>query len=107
MIKQNHAVDHKDVALEAPEGDLVDGDLHETSLYRFVEKLDIKHVNIVQFNIYLLHLAGVLHGDAFLGVHDWVQDANIKKTYSSALYNQCCVEISARYLNSKYHLLTK
>ena len=38
MIKQSPAVDHQDVALEVPEGDLVDWDLHETGLYRFVLK---------------------------------------------------------------------
>ena len=37
-MQQNPAVDYQDVALEAPEGDLVDLDLHETSLYRFVLK---------------------------------------------------------------------
>ena len=38
MIKQNPAVDPQDVALEVPEGDLVDLDLLEISLYRFVLK---------------------------------------------------------------------
>ena len=36
MIKKNPAVDHQDVALEVPGGDLVDLDLLENSLYRFV-----------------------------------------------------------------------
>ena len=35
MMKQNPAVDHQDVALEVPEGDLVDLDIYKTSLYRF------------------------------------------------------------------------
>ena len=38
MIKYSPAVDHQDVAHEVPEGDLVDWDLHETSLYWFVLK---------------------------------------------------------------------
>ena len=38
MIKKSPGVDHQDVALGVPEGDLVDWDLHETSLYRFVLK---------------------------------------------------------------------
>ena len=45
MIKQNPAVDHQDVALEVLEGDLVDQDLHETSLYPFVLKNNTKHVS--------------------------------------------------------------
>ena len=32
-MKQNPAVHHQDVALEVPEGDLVDLDLLENSLY--------------------------------------------------------------------------
>ena len=36
MMKQNPAVDHQDVALEVPEGDLVDSDILKTSLYGFV-----------------------------------------------------------------------
>ena len=38
MRKWNPAVDHQDVALEVHEGDLVDSDIHETNLYRFVLK---------------------------------------------------------------------
>ena len=38
MIKNSPAVDHQDVALGVPEGDLVDLDLLENSLYRFVFK---------------------------------------------------------------------
>ena len=38
MIKQNPAVHHQDVALEVPEDDLVDLDLLENRLYRFVLK---------------------------------------------------------------------
>ena len=37
-MKQNPNVNHQDVALEVTEGDLVDVDLHETDLYRFVWK---------------------------------------------------------------------
>ena len=36
MMKENPAVDHQDIALEVPGGDLVDLDLLEISLYRFV-----------------------------------------------------------------------
>ena len=35
MWKQNPAIHHQDVALEAPYGNLVDLDFLETSLYRF------------------------------------------------------------------------
>ena len=45
MIKQNPAVDHQDVALEVSQGDLVDWDLHKTSLYWFVLKKLDKKVN--------------------------------------------------------------
>ena len=38
MIKQIPGVDHQDVAFEVPDGDLVDLDLLENSLYRFVLK---------------------------------------------------------------------
>ena len=38
MLKLNPAVDHQDVVLEVPEGDLVDLDLFENSLYRSVLK---------------------------------------------------------------------
>ena len=38
MRKQIPAVGHQDVALEVPEGDLVDSDIHETSSYQFVLK---------------------------------------------------------------------
>ena len=38
MRKQIPAVGHQDVDLEVPEGDLVDSDIQETSLYRFVLK---------------------------------------------------------------------
>ena len=37
-MKQNTAVHHQDVALEVPQYDLVDLDLLENSLYRFVLK---------------------------------------------------------------------
>ena len=36
MWKQNPAVHYQDVALEVPEDDLVDSDIHETSPDRFV-----------------------------------------------------------------------
>ena len=39
MRKQIPAVGHQDVDLEVPEGDLVDSDIHETSLCRLVFKL--------------------------------------------------------------------
>ena len=35
MKKWNPAINHGDVVLEVPEGDLVDLDIHETSLYWF------------------------------------------------------------------------
>ena len=38
MLKSTPAVHHQDVALEVPEDDLVDLDIHESSLYRFVLK---------------------------------------------------------------------
>ena len=38
MIEQNPAVHRQDVSLEVPGGDLVDLDLHNTSLYWFVLK---------------------------------------------------------------------
>ena len=38
MRKENPVVDHQDVALEVLEGDLVDWDIYETSLYGFVLK---------------------------------------------------------------------
>ena len=38
MIEKNPAVDHQDVALKVSGSDLVDLDLHETSLYLFVLK---------------------------------------------------------------------
>ena len=38
MWKQNPAVHHQDVALEVPEGDLVDSDIIKTSLYGFAMK---------------------------------------------------------------------
>ena len=38
MIKQNPDVDHQDVAFKVPDGDLVDLDLLDNSLYRFVLK---------------------------------------------------------------------
>ena len=38
MTRKTPAVHYQDVALEVPEGDLVDWDLQETCLYRFVLK---------------------------------------------------------------------
>ena len=38
MIEQNPAVDYQDVALEVPEGDLVELDNFKTSLYGIVIK---------------------------------------------------------------------
>ena len=38
MMKKNLAVDHQDVALDVPVGDLVNLDIHETSSYVFVLK---------------------------------------------------------------------
>ena len=38
-MKQNPAVHHQDVALEIPEGDLVDLDLHETTAIKYLLSL--------------------------------------------------------------------
>ena len=38
MWKYNPAIHHQDVALEVPEGDLVDSDILKTSLYGIVMK---------------------------------------------------------------------
>ena len=40
MWKSNPAVHHQDVAIEVPEGDLVDSDILKTSLYG----LGMKHI---------------------------------------------------------------
>ena len=53
MTKKNPAVHYQDVALEVPEGDLVDLDLLENSLYRFVLKnlvySDIHETSLCRF----------------------------------------------------------
>ena len=77
MIKQNPGEDSSGVALEVPEVDLVDWDLHETSLYRFYLKTlhkVCKYCNVKrQKNIYYVVFdekqnPAVHHQDAALGV---------------------------------------
>ena len=55
-MKLNPAVDQQDVALEVPGGDLVDLDLFENSLYRFVLKNWTLNINIVRFDRYFIFL---------------------------------------------------
>ena len=43
-MKVQSDVHHQDVALEVPEGDLVDSDILKTSLYGFDMKNCIKHI---------------------------------------------------------------
>ena len=51
MRKYNPAIHYQDVALEVPEGDLVDVYINKTSLYRLVlKKLNIKHMKYVRIN---------------------------------------------------------
>ena len=41
MWMYNPAVHHQDVCLDVPECDLIDSDIHETSLYKFVLKNEL------------------------------------------------------------------
>ena len=55
-------MDHHDVALKVPEGDLVDSDIYETSLNQFVLTKLVKIINDIKVDL------GIYHQDVALEV---------------------------------------
>ena len=85
MRKQNPAVHHQVVALEVPEGDLVDLDIHKTFLYQIFLQNQTKNINDILELIGIQNSAMHYH-DATLKVPEGDQvDSDIYETSKNSL----------------------